>query len=321
MALRHTFSSAIADGADATLVRPSAWNAEHVADAGGLQTTIASTDPAPAAGQANVYVKAVGGYTGLKWVGANLVDKLAQTCLGQDKIAWGTANGNSTTVMNWYNILAPTFVGTATARNWATTNLLTRTRRLGYVSAAAAGSLASMYFTVSQFSLGVPGTPPIGGFLMIARFGVSDAAAVSGARMFVGMSSAVAAPTNVEPSTLTNSVGVAQLSGSTNLQIVYGGSAAQTAIDLGANFPAATLSTDLYELVLYANPAANNTVGYKVSRLNTSYVAEGTLTAGTPGTQLPANSTALCARAWRCNNATALAVGLDLISIYIQTDD
>ena len=30
MGIKHAFVSAIADGADATLVRPSDWNAEHV---------------------------------------------------------------------------------------------------------------------------------------------------------------------------------------------------------------------------------------------------------------------------------------------------
>lgn len=321
MALKHTFQSAKADGSDSSQVQPSNWNAEHVADAGGVQMAVASADPAPASGYANVYVKAVGGYTGLKWVGSNGVDKLAQTMLGQDKVAWGTAIGNATTAIAWSGIVAPTYLGTATARNWASTSLVTRTRRIGYVSATTAGSLAGAYWTVAQFSLGVPGTPNLGGFLMVIRFSVSDGAAVSGARMFVGMSSSTGAATNVEPSTLTNSVGVAQLSTSNNLQIVYGGSAAQTAIDLGSNFPANSLSADLYELVLYANPGANNTMGYKVTRLNTGHVAEGTLTAATPGTQLPANTTAMGMRAWRSNNATALAVGLDLVSFYIQTDD
>ncbi|BDU76289.1 hypothetical protein [Mesoterricola sediminis] len=321
MALKHTKTSAKSDGADSTQVQPSDWNAEHVADAGGVQMAVASTDPAPSAGFANVYTKAIGGYTGLKWVGSNGVDKLAQTHLGQDKVAWGTAIGNATTVIAWTGIVAPTYLGTATARNWASTNLVTRTRRIAYVSSSTAGSLAGAYWTVAQFSLGVPGTPNVGGFLCVIRFAVSDAAAVSGARMFVGMSSSTSAATNVEPSTLTNSVGVAAISTSSNLQIVYGGSAAQTAIDLGSNFPANSLSADLYELALYANPGANNTVGYKVTRLNTGHVAEGTLTAATPGTQLPANATALCMRAWRCNNATALAVGLDLVSFYIQTDD
>jgi hypothetical protein len=47
MAIKHNFVSAIADGADATQVRPSNWNADHTIDAGTitdamLTTTLAS---------------------------------------------------------------------------------------------------------------------------------------------------------------------------------------------------------------------------------------------------------------------------------------
>ncbi len=43
--------------------------------------------------------------------------------------------------------------------------------------------------------------------------------------------------------------------------------------------------------------------------------------AATAGVQLPANTTLLTyQQAWRCNNTTALAVGLDIMSDYIETD-
>jgi hypothetical protein len=63
----------------------------------------------------------------------------------------------------------------------------------------------------------------------------------------------------------------------------------------------------------------NNEVNYRVERLNTGHIATGTLTAATPGTQLPANTTFLAHRAWRTNNATALAVGIDIGNLYIET--
>jgi hypothetical protein len=102
-----------------------------------------------------------------------------------------------------------TALGTATARAPAATNKARRMARLGYVSVATVGGFAGHYPTVLGRSLG-DGTD--GGFLYIFRFVVSDAAAVAGARMFCGLRNAVTAPTNVEPSTLTNQIGVAQLS-------------------------------------------------------------------------------------------------------------
>lgn len=189
-------------------------------------------------------------------------------------------------------------------------------KRLGYVSAATAGALTGHYQAAAQHTIGDGAGE--GGFHLICRFGCSDPATVAGARQFAGMSSNVAAPTNVEPSSLTNSIGIGHGTADTNLKLYYGGSAV-TVIDLGANFPANTLSVDPYELALFAAPSTQN-VGYRVENLRTGQVAEGTIVNTTPGTTLPANSTWMAFRAWRCNNATALAVGLDIIGWGIETD-
>lgn len=265
-----------------------------------------------------LYAKNIGGRVMPKWVGPSGIDFAIQPLIAQDHVGFWNPPGNSTTLPGVFGFTAPTAVGTVTARNVATTNMFTRVKRLGYVSSTLAGSLAGHYVTTAQNTIGT-GTN-LGGFFYIVRFGTSDAATVSGARQFVGMSSSVAAPTNVEPSTLTNSIGVGHGAADTNLKLYYGGSAAQTPIDLGVNFPANTLSTDMYELVLFASPAANNTVGYKVTRLNTNNVSEGLITAATPGTQLPLSTTLLAHRAWRSNNASALAVGLDVASVYLSSD-
>jgi hypothetical protein len=63
---------------------------------------------------------------------------------------------------------------------------------------------------------------------------------VSGQRFFSGISKGnqFAAPTNVEPSTLTDIVGVCQLSTSTNMHIVHNdASGTATTIDLGTSYP------------------------------------------------------------------------------------
>lgn len=246
---------------------------------------------------------------------ANHIADPLQPSLAFLKTARLNATGNST-VLSAEGFLNLTVVGTPTIRNVASTNLFTRVRRLGYVSVATAGGLADVYSTAAQWTIG--DGSGLGGFFFAVRFGTSDAATVSGARMFVGMRNAVAAPTNVEPNTLTNAVGVCQLSTSTNLQICYGGSAAQTAIDLGANFPASTLSADMYEVIFDA-PPNSQVINYEVKRLGTAFVATGQLT-GTVGTVIPAATTFVSPVLWRTNNATALAVGLDLSTLYIESD-
>jgi hypothetical protein len=180
--------------------------------------------------------------------------------------------------------------------------------------------MASSRMAVAQFTLGDAGNPPNGGFTMIARFVPSDAAAVSGERFFLGMSSNTGVPTNVDPAAQLNQIGIAQLSTGTDCFIVYGGSVAQAAIDLGSSFNCSTLSTQAYELALFASPALNNTVYYQVTRLTDGLTTSGTLT-GTAGTALPSSSTLLGFTAWKTNNATAAAAAYDLASVYIETDN
>lgn len=136
------------------------------------------------------------------------------------------------------------------------------------------------------------------------------------------MSSSVTAPTNVSPTTLTNAIGIGAAENGTVWSIYYGGSAAQTPISLGANFPVNT--TDLIELTLWSPPNQNGVVFYDVTRFITNnpftFNASGVLGPGTAGTTLPANTTLLAHRAWRNNNTAAAAVAIDIASVYIETD-
>jgi hypothetical protein len=136
--------------------------------------------------------------------------------------------------------------------------------------------------------------------------------------MFIGLRNATSAPSaTANPNTLTNLIGVGQCNGSTNLQIVYGGSAAQTVIDLGANFPAAD-TTALYELILYARPDDGTKCAYQVTNLSTGNTTSGLLS-GTAGVALPASTTLMTTALYRANNATALAVGLDIANYTLET--
>lgn len=271
----------------------------------------------PAAGAVRLFARNLAARMMLAIVGPNGLDCTLQPHLTRNKVARWNPLGNATTVPAVDGIAAVTAVGTATARNVATTNFFTRLKRSGYVSAATAGALAGFTAAAAQWTIGTGAG--LGGFHTILRFGASDAATVAGARQYAGMLIGTATPTNVEPSTLVNHIGVGHGTADTNLKLYYGGSAAQTPIDLGVNFPSNALSTDAYELILFAS-SNNQNVGWRVERLNTGHVAEGVITNTTPGTTLPLNTTLLGLRAWRCNNATALAVGLDIVAFSIETD-
>jgi len=286
------------------------------------QPALSVTNPTnPPAGIMGHFVRSNAGRLMPGFIGPSGLDSLLQPHIGRNRAAWWQPLGNATTVPITTGIAAATAVGTATSRNVAVTNLLTRMKRLGYVSAATAGSLAGHYWATAGAQYTVGTGAGLGGFHYLCRFATSDAAAVAGARAFIGMSSSTAAPSNVEPSTLTNSVGLAQLStDNTQWYMVYGGSAAQTAIALGTTIGAPTLNNTAFELALFAPPNNSGQVGYTVTNLGTGVAVSGTLT-GTAGTAIPSSATLLAPRAWRTNNATALAVGVDVCGLYIETDE
>ena len=233
--------------------------------------------------------------------------------------------GGSTTVPLALGISASTAVGTVTAATQATTNARTRSKRLSYVSAGTSGSLAGLYWPAAGAQFTIGNASNFGGFHAIFRFAIHPTTNPSGSRAFIGFSSGVAAPTNVDPATLTNCFGLAQVAGDTTWRIVYGGSAAQTPINLGTSIGDASVTytpSTIWQLAFYAPSNQNNVVEYELMNLATglnSTRLSGTLT-GTAGTALPASTTYLAPRAWVCNNATATACTIEICSISIETD-
>ena len=295
-------------------------------DNGDLKLVANPTPVTPPAGSVKLFGKVMGNTRVMATaVGPSGMDYVLQPSIWRQKIGSWSPPGNGATGPGVFGMTAWTAVGTATARTVATTNLLTRMRRLGYVAAAAtAGTLVSLRTAAAQFTTGTGAG--LGGFFASFRFAASDAAAVAGVRQFVGMSATTTAPTNVEPSTLLNAIGVAQLStDSTQMYLVYGGSAAQAAIPLGTGFPpyvgTVGITTGVpYDFMVWCPPNSNGVVNWQLDRIDTGTSIGGTITPGTPGTQTPANTTLMNPVLWRCNNATALACAFDLINFYIETD-
>jgi hypothetical protein len=270
-----------------------------------------NTPSVPALG-VTTYSKDVGGREMFAQIGKSGVDYSFQPFLGRNKVILWQANGNTTT-STVFGTLTPTNSGTATTRNVATTNFFTWTRRLGHVSSATNNQASGIRAVSAQFGLGP--AAGCGGFHFVARFGISDATLVAGARLFVGMTSSTAVLGNADPSTFANIIGVGLDAADTTLQIMHNDAAGTaTKINLGASFPEST-NTDLYELVLYCASGAS-LVYYQVINLSTNAIASGQIT-----TNLPAVNTLLAWQLWRHNVNTGQAVGLDIASVYLETDN
>jgi hypothetical protein len=142
-------------------------------------------------------------------------------------------------------------------------------------------------------------------------FGTSDPATVAGARSFVGYTNNFSNPSNVEPTSFVNSVGIARLSTSNNWNVIHNDNVGVcTAIDLGVNFPSNTLDTDLIYFKLIFN--LDGTISYVVTNKSTNITTSGLIS-----TNLPIGT--LYEQMWTCNNATALIARLSFCVRTIRT--
>lgn len=285
-------------------------------DTGDLSIKDNPTPTAPIAGNVKLFCEDLGGRKILGQIGPSGLDTPFQPFLGRNKVCYWSPIGNVATVPIAFGIASPTIV-TAATRNVATTNMFQSLKRMGAASAATAQAAASYRSTALQFWRG--NAANCGGWTFICRFGISDTTtAISGAKMFVGLnptSGAYVPTAGVEASAQLNSVGVCQLSTSTNLHFMTNdGAGTATTTDLGANFPCNTINTDIYEIAMFCAPNAT-TMTYAVRRLNTGHEVSGTVT-----TKLPVNTALLTPHMWRTNNTVAAVAALDLFGLYIETD-
>lgn len=180
-----------------------------------------------------------------------------------------------------------------------------RHRRIGFISSTTAGTSCGTRHSLQQWAVSTD--PALGGWTFCSRFAISDAAAVAGGRMFVGLVATTASLPNANPSTQHNLIGLGCDSGDTVMSIIHNdASGTATKIALSSSFPANTRNKDLFELVLFCNP--DLAVTYKVTNLTTGIVTQGNL-----ATDLPIPLQTLAIQHWRNNGSTALSVGIDVV--------
>jgi hypothetical protein len=153
----------------------------------------------------------------------------------------------------------------------------------------------------------------IGGFLFVGVFGISQSQ--PGMRCFFGLSSIDANLSNANPTTYTNIIGVGFNPNDANFSLIHNdASGTATKVNLGANFPATTVNTDLYELRIYCNIDSNGFF-WKLTNLSTNIVTEGFVS-----TDIPAASTLLAWQLYLNNNAQAASVALDSSFVFVEAN-
>lgn len=198
-------------------------------------------------------------------------------------------------------IIAPTAVGTLTARTPTDGTVGANMRSTDLTSAATAGSSSELRSTIAFAYRG--SATGLGGFIFYTR--VETTTVVAQQRAFFGLSTTTAALANANPSTLFNNVYIGYDAAQTTLRACGNDAAgAATCADLGANFPVS--NSAVYDIWLYSKQGTGG-VFYHVERLETVFTASGSITVSG---DLPGVTIFLGPHLWVNNGTTAQAVNL-----------
>ena len=284
-------------------------------ETGQLRLAAIATPTAPAADGVKLFGRSVGGRAMPAFMGPSGLDSALQPHMGHNRVALMRAIGSST-VLHVLGMLSGT-TGTATSAAVGTTNRHSRMARLEYLATTASTSAVVGFRGSSvQWTLGAS-TAGDGGFHMVYRWAPATGVATATHRAFAGMRGNTAAPSDVEPSTLTSMCGMGWDAADTNIQFMHNdASGIATKIDLGASFPVPTVDrTSVYEIALFAPPGTTQSLSYEVTDLVSDAVATGTVT-----TDLPATSQLLVPYNYMSVGGTSSVVGIAIMGLYIESD-
>lgn len=286
---------------------------------GSLELLVDSSPLTPSAGEVGLFARSVADRILPAYMGPSGLDSAMQPLIGRNSVSIFRAYPGARTVTAIG--MALTATGTATAQGaFATTNIYTSTIGLEYlVTTAATNAVAG--FRVGTTTATMPywrgNSAGRGGFTVIVRFGPATGVGTTAGtdRMFVGMQSGTAAPTDVNPSTLTNIVGAGYDSTDANWQILFNdGTSTATKVDTGVAVPTADRS-NRYEVAIFCPPN-----GSAISVQFTDLSPGGITITASNSVDIPSNTTFLGIRGYHSVGGTSSVVGFGLMSIYSEID-
>lgn len=265
------------------------------------------TPTPPGAGTVLLYNQPIANRFIPRFLGPSGLDSALQPSLFGNGVMMITPN--TTTTFNVIGTVQPTNVGTLSTPALTASSLRTSTRRSQLLSAATANSASEVRTAFAPVWRG--NGAGLGGFFYRARIGIGSAVATQ--RLMIGLTSSTAATaTTIDPSTLTNCVFFGNDLLDANYQIMVNDGAGACA-KVNTGFPKNVVD-EIYDVTFFCPP--NGTyIGYSVTRLNDNSSFSGTLT-----TELPVSTTFLAPHLYLNNGGTASAVTLDIMKLYIETD-
>lgn len=268
-----------------------------------------SDPPAPPAGFVNLFAKNLGGRLVPAFkVASGLTSSLQPHMARNGWAQWRPTVGSST--VSAIGAAALTATGTATAAGYGTTSLHARSSRVDYLVTTAATTAVAGYRAGTNTYRGVDGYHHI--------FRVAPATGTTGVatqRFFCGMAGSTTAPTDVNPSTLTDIVGAGYDSADANWQVFFNdATGTATKVDTGIARPAAD-RLGPFSVMIYCPPGGGS-LGVTLINEET-----GSSFSTTATTDLLTTSTACGPRAYHSVGGTSSVTGLTLFSGYVETDN
>ena len=313
MTLKHRKNITVPDGGDTSVVQPSNWNDDHIVS-GGLDLPN-ETVSSPPADTVRLFGRKVGGRMMPAFEGPSGLDSALQPNFARNKISMWSASPSSTTGTS-YGFTQLTG-GTGTSANVASTSLFNSMRRMDYLVTTAATTAVAFFGqgpVANNFYF--RGSSNYGGFHLVMRFGGATGMATSTHRFYAGLTSTTANPTDVEPNTRNDLIGVGYGAADANWKLMHKtGSGTATEIDFGASFPRQSADrSKMYELALFCPPAGSS-VFYEFTSLSDAVVTFGEIS-----TSLPAATTLLKPIVAASVGGTSSVIGVTMVSLYVETD-
>jgi hypothetical protein len=306
--IKHAFTSSKSDGADATLVQPSNWNAEHSLDQY-LDYPAVSTPAAPGSGL-RTFARNRAGRILPGVIGPSGVDINLQPALFGNTIYMWMPNTGTTSSISFGTSFTARNNGTSAAQATPTktsTNAMTSLNRATFGTGTTATGASGVQSGATVAWRG--NAAGLGGFFFFSRFGIETLA--SDMRAFVGLS-ANNATMAADASTWNNTIGVTKDSADSVWHIVERNGSTATKTSTGCTVTAG----QILDLTMFAVPNGSDvTVRLTDAVAGTVYVDNVVF-----NTTLPVNTTFLYMQAHNQSLTGTTAKLLALNRMYCETD-
>lgn len=277
-----------------------------------------NTQPAtPAADHGIMFFQTSANRQMLFGMGPSGIDYMVQPHVGRNRalVFWPKGNlAAITDAVGWTAVNTAVMIArTVTAAATANAMYLSM-RKVSIASNTTANTVGELRADSAQIMYG--NVAGIGGFHAIFRFAFNTLS--TNGRAFVGFATGTGQLPNGNPSAQTNIIGCGREAAQLHLQIYSNdgtGTATMTNTGITCN-TTADQSNAVYELVLFKPASTDVNTYWQLLKLNTNQVANGTIS-----TDLVANNTLLCPRFWVCSGTDASVNALDIVSMYIESDN